>query len=278
MCKQSRIDHILISPNLLHAVKKIEHVNYGRRVSDHSAVVMTLDWAETDKGQGVFRCGAETHKNKNYQEIIHCSFFKSVIDYIEDTRLRHDLRVQIDKILALTVKRNKVVNDVEMDPVMKEGILFVLEDCIRNRTNELPDLQGLIATHIPGKAMRTLIFLLQKASEVTRLFNKQKSGSRARERVKILENLNTVLQNPNSTVHEIEEAEVELTTFDEEDIQQILLKNENYRMFDDERSSKKFLTLENSKSSYNNNVSHLEVEDEIIDNTTDPPTKKKLKL
>ena len=48
-------------------------------------------------------------------------------------------------------------------------------------------------------------------------------------------------------------------------------------MFDDDRSSKKFLTLENSKSSYNNNVSHLEVEDEIIDNTTDPPTKKKIK-
>ena len=48
-------------------------------------------------------------------------------------------------------------------------------------------------------------------------------------------------------------------------------------MFDDEGSSKKFLTLENSKSSYNNNVSHLEVEDEIIDNTTDPPTKKKVK-
>ena len=50
-------------------------------------------------------------------------------------------------------------------------------------------------------------------------------------------------------------------------------------MFDDKRSSKRFLTLENSKSSYNNNVSHLEVEDEIIDNTntTDPPTKKKVK-
>ena len=160
---------------------------------------------------------------------------------------------------------------------MKEGILFVLEDCIRNRTNELPDLQGLIATHIPGKAMRTLIFLLQKASEVTRLFNKQKSGSRARERVKILENLNTVLQNPNSTVHEIEEAEVELTTFDEEDMRHILLKNKKNLMFDDERSSKKFPTLENSKSYYNNDVSHLVVEVEIIDNTTDSPTKKKLK-
>merc|ERR1712215_213105 len=97
------------------------------------------------------------------------------------------------------------------------------------------------------------------------------SGSRARERVKILANLNTVLQNANSTIHEIEEVEVALTTFDEEDIRQILLKNENYRMFDDKRSSKKFLTLENSKSSYNNNFSHLEVEKEIIDDSTTPP-------
>ena len=94
----------------------------------------------------------------------------------------------------------------------------MMEDTIRNLTNLLPKLEGLIATHIPGKAMRTLVFLLQKASEVTRLFNKQKSGSRARERVKILENLNTVLQNPDSTVHEIQDAEVKLTKFDEEDI------------------------------------------------------------
>ena len=99
---------------------------------------------------------------------------------------------------------------MESDPVMKEGLLFVLEDNIRNLTNDLPDLQGLIETHITGKAMRTLVFLLQKASEVTRLFNKQKSGSRARERVKILANLNTVWQNENSSVHEIEEAEVAL--------------------------------------------------------------------
>merc|ERR1712002_1420789 len=84
------------------------------------------------------------------------------------------------------------------------------------------------------------------------------SGSRARERVKILDNLNTVLQNHDFTVHEIEEAEIKLTEFDEEDIRQIL-------------------TLENSKSSYNNNVSHLKVEEEIIDNSTTPPTIKKVK-
>ena len=48
---------------------------------------------------------------------------------------------------------------------MKEGTLFVMEDTIRNLTNLLPKLEGLIATHIPGKAMWTLVFLLQKASD-----------------------------------------------------------------------------------------------------------------
>ena len=110
------------------------------------------------------------------------------------------------------------MNDVELDPIMKEGTLFVMEDNIRSLKNLLSKLEELITTYIPGKAMRTLVFLLHKASEVTRLFNKKKSGSRAWERVKVLDNLNSVLQNPDSTVHETEEAETRLTEFNEEDI------------------------------------------------------------
>ena len=72
------------------------------------------------------------------------------------------------------------------------------------------------------------------------------------------------------------EVEKRLTEFDEEDIREVLLKNENFRLFDDERSTKTFLTLENGKSSYNN-VSHLIVEEEIIDDSTTPPTKTKIK-
>merc|ERR1712236_197108 len=204
---------------------------------------------------------------------MHCSFYKSIIDYIDNTELQNDLRVRINKILKLTIKRNKISNDVEIDPAMKEDTLFVLEDSIRAQTRELPDLQGIIATYLPGKAMRSLVFLLTKAAEDTRRFNKQAAGNRYQERVKILASLNSVLQNPLSTVHEMEDAEAALTAFDEEDIRKILQKNENFRMFDDEKSSKAFLTLENCKSQYNNNVSHLEVEDEVIDNTANPPKK-----
>ena len=81
---------------------------------------------------------------------------------------------------------------------MREDTLFVMEDNLLKQHKFLPKLEELINTYIPGKAMKTLVFLLDKASEVTRLFNKKKSGSRARERVKILDNLNSVLHNPES--------------------------------------------------------------------------------
>ena len=119
---------------------------------------------------------------------------KSIIDYIDNPELQDDLRVRINQILKLTIKRNKISNDLEIDPAMKEDTLFVLEDSIRAQTKELPDLQGIIATYLPGKAMRSLVFLLTKAAEDTRRFNKQAAGTRSKERVKILANLNSVLQ------------------------------------------------------------------------------------
>ena len=99
---------------------------------------MTLDWAETDKGQGVFHCGAETHTNVQYQDLIFCSFYKSVLDYVEDTTVQNNLRGMVDRILTLTLNRNKIANDVELDPIMKEGTLFVMEDNLRQQKNLLP--------------------------------------------------------------------------------------------------------------------------------------------
>merc|ERR1711936_1360472 len=147
------------------------------RVSDHSGVVLTLDWAETDKGQGVFRCGAETHKNKNYQGLMHCSFYKSIIDYIDNTELQNDLRVRINKILKLTVTRNKITNDLEMDPAMKEETLFVLEDSIKTLTRDLPEgqLKGLKFLPILTQSCK-IRFLPSKRWKMRRQHYSQISG------------------------------------------------------------------------------------------------------
>ena len=109
--KQSRIDHILLSPSILDAVKSIEHIYYGRRISDHSAVVMKLDWAETNTGQGLFRCGADAHKNKNYQELIRDSFKLNLLDFVGETSKQNELRANLGHIMALKTTRDKVSND-----------------------------------------------------------------------------------------------------------------------------------------------------------------------
>ena len=67
---------------------------------------------------------------QRHTKIIYCSFYKSVLDYVEDTSLQNNLKAQVDKIVTLMLNRNKIANDVELDPIMKEGTLFVMEDNI----------------------------------------------------------------------------------------------------------------------------------------------------
>ena len=65
--------------------------------------------------------------------------------------------------------------------------------------------------------------------------------------------------------------EEKLVRFDEEDLHPILLRSENYRLLEDERPTKRFLTLETDKAKYNN-VSRLQINDVTLDNSTNPPT------
>ena len=80
----SWLDHVLITPNLLHAVQSIEHVKVDRQVSDHAAVVMHLDRSNSNVGKGVFQCEPNTHKYSNYQKSIRTVFTTGLIDFIDD--------------------------------------------------------------------------------------------------------------------------------------------------------------------------------------------------
>ena len=126
---------------------------------------------------------------------------------MEDISVQNNLRAVVARILSLTLQKIKVENDVESDPIMREETVLVLQDNLKKQYKLLPKLEELVTTHLSGKYMKALVFLLHKESEATRTFNKKKSGNRARERVKLLDELNSVLQNPNSTMHDIEEAE-----------------------------------------------------------------------
>ena len=65
--------------------------------------------------------------------------------------------------------------------------------------------------------------------------------------------------------------EENLVEFYEEDIKNILLCTDNFWLLEDEKPTKRFLTLENDKAKYNN-VSRLQITDVALDTSTTPPT------
>ena len=80
----SWLDHILATPNLLRAIQSVDYVRVGRGVSDHKVVVMHLDWLNTNYGRGVFRCGANTHKDPIYQKRVRLALVKALCVYVDE--------------------------------------------------------------------------------------------------------------------------------------------------------------------------------------------------
>ena len=79
------------------------------------------------------------------------------------------------------MQKHKVENDVETDPKLRAEVVLELHANLQSQYKLLPKMEDLINTHLSGKYMKALTVLLHKASEVTRTFNKKKSGNIARE-------------------------------------------------------------------------------------------------
>ena len=122
--------------------------------------------------------------------IIKCSFYRSLLNFMEDTTVQTNLRALVARILSLEMQKHKVENDVETDPKLRAEVVLELHANLQSQYTLLPKMEDLINTHFSGKYMKLLNFLLHKASEVTRTFNKKKSGNRAREQVNLLHELN----------------------------------------------------------------------------------------
>ena len=64
--KQARLDYILTSPQLYAKVKQIKNV--PQITTDHSSVILSVDFNCAERGPGVYRCPPHLHKDINYQQ------------------------------------------------------------------------------------------------------------------------------------------------------------------------------------------------------------------
>ena len=164
---------------------------------------MKLDWAETNTGQGIFRCGADTHKNTRYQELIRDSFRLNLLDFVGNATKQNELRSTLGNILDLKATREKVSNDITRRTDMRDTILRELEVKIQELSEQYPSNDLIITDHFSGKYSDALVFLLHKVAEKTRTFNKKKTGTRKSERAELLKQLNSVISDTSSIVQDI---------------------------------------------------------------------------
>ena len=93
--KAGRIDHILVSPSLTKFCQGVKH-KYTGSLSDHNAVILTLDWCKTPKGPGIFRTGVGIQNDPIYKEAISQIIKYSIASYITDEQIKNSILTLLD--------------------------------------------------------------------------------------------------------------------------------------------------------------------------------------
>ena len=96
--KNKRIDHCLLSPNLVKHTQYVRHVSLGSHLTDHRAIELCIDWAMARKGQGVFRAKQGLEKDPKYKQKIQRIIKRCLVDTLPDNDAREYLNGKLDNL------------------------------------------------------------------------------------------------------------------------------------------------------------------------------------
>merc|ERR1711888_149810 len=169
--KASRIDHILISSSLTKFYKEIKH-KYTGALSDHNAIILTLDWCQTPKGHGVFKVAVGLQNNPIYKETISQIIKYSIASYISDEQIKNSIISLLDSRKDTVDKIAKLVTESENDEVKKAALLEA-QDKLKNLDLTAPTNNSLLS-HIEANRKPSLLeFVLYKMKRFTQSYSKR---------------------------------------------------------------------------------------------------------
>ena len=102
--KKGRIDHCLLSPNLVKHTQYVRHVSIGSHLTDHRAIELCLDWAMARKGKGVFRAKQGLENDPKYKQKIQRIIKRCLVDTLPDNDAREYLNGKLETMKPLTIK------------------------------------------------------------------------------------------------------------------------------------------------------------------------------
>ena len=86
---------------------------YTGSLSDHNAVILTLDWCKTPKGPGIFRAGVGIQNDPKYKEAISSIIKYCIASYISDEKIKNSILTLLDSRQKTADEISKLVTESE---------------------------------------------------------------------------------------------------------------------------------------------------------------------
>jgi hypothetical protein len=245
----------MASPGLLNHIVSINHVAHSFKATDHSSIVMQIDFELTTRGPGIFRCPNGMHNDPIYQQLIHNTIRMAVYDCISSRPLLREFEIgRLRHRITLEEKLQCIQKDSILEPTtatfqawLKTQIAFLLS-CE-------PTIEDLLSRDINVSNPALHEYVLAKVKTESLSYAKA-STKEFHDNTEILKvELNELINSddPNNT-RKITDLEVQLATIEEEYLVKELEYKDNFSVLEDEKPTRNFLNLESSKGGYNGSM------------------------
>ena len=248
--KRGRLDYGLISPSLIPFLHTATHIAHHYDNTDHSTLSLEIDITNTPKGKGIFRCPPNLHKDINYQILIKNTIKKAIFSCISKTRKTElqealfDTRLKLyEEYMSLHTKTPNWNTQSRKD---------TLEYTMNLLLSFEPTNEELLENELTINKAALLEYVLLQMKNNTISHMKQTQSTETNTEHTLKKQLQALIEEEESeeNMGQIYTVESQLRDLETKKLYDILSKKHNYTLLNDERPTKTFLNLENSKGGY----------------------------
>merc|ERR1712105_244363 len=304
--KKGRIDHCLLTPNLVKHAQYVKHVSIGNHLTDHRAIELCLDWAMTKRGKGTFRAKQGLEKDPKYKKLIQRLIQRCLVDTLPDNDAREYLNGKLDIIdkhyetlerldsdILTATKELKDLNSLneghdivildqaeikrirgELDLKQTARDTILIESA--NISDTLPDNNTLVKNRPLEACAELLEYIIHKVQRATISYMKSTKIKIDNKRQEVVEQLDNILDNNDDNDQNLEvikDLQNELDAIDVQRDRDFLSNKNSWDILEKEKNRKAFIKLESLKSGYHD-PTIMKIYVKTIDRTIPAPHEK----
>ena len=248
--RKARLDYCLASPSLIPSIKQISHHAHNYSNTDHSSVILDIDLTNTPRGKGIFRCPPNAHNDVLYQKLIKNSIKRAIFSCLIPTK-------QSELELGLFESRIKL--EEELHSLRTKTPLWnthsrqsTLELTIAHLLSLEPTNEALINRSLSISKPQLLEFILHKIKDDTIIYSAREKANINNTEAELKATLQELICEPETEENtlRIHETQEKLENLETKVLYSTLSKKANFNLLENERPTKSFLSMENSKQGY----------------------------